>query len=379
MLLSQVAFSLEPLNIKKELNRKVDLSLWNKGLDSAVSQISGKSRLRLVTSRDITGGKLSSRKIFLQANDVTIKQALDLLAKALCCRYRIKSDGMVYFSSSYDWVGKRSPEPIIENVESFLDDDYEIDAFERTLSELTKPITLFNESFFARLEVQGQQVKLVASVPAGFKSLLLKVLELMASSGQTIKRSRTLIPSEDRELFLRLSKPILATYRNTTLEEVLADMSLQSRINFCVDDAYARVNFNKKISLDLGTVKLMNAVEALQKELGLKGVEIYPPNVIWLGAKANNWSKISSYEALWGDNAVVASYDVSGFPPQLSGEALAYQIRSRISPDAWLDPLASIVYFQPQDSLIVIASAAIQNKVYKALSSFKFKKHTGDK
>lgn len=353
---------------------KVNLAVHGAGLGEAFSQINAQTGVTIQPSRAVAGaaGEIWREPVHLDANNISLRQALELLSRLAGCRYRATAANTIRLDGAYEWLDRRKFALIITNVETLLGAQRDIGALEQNIEELTKILTLFDAGFYARIEEQGEQVKLVATVPEDLKPLFERALGLLEQRGESVAPpEQELIDPAERALIGALYKPVVAAYRGRPLPEVVADLSTQAGVNI----GYAQIGLRDAktplIDFDAGQLSLREAVIKLAALAGYRGIELSAPNLIWLGTRESDWGRLSPREQLWADTAVVRAYYVDDFAGEAGGELLAHQVRLRVLPEVWLDPLAAVIYHKPSGNLLAIASEPVQREVYAALSRHK--------
>lgn len=354
--------------------RKVNLAVHGAGLGEAFSQINAQTGVTVQPSRAVAGlaGEIWKEPIYLDANDISLRQALELLSRLAGCRYRATAANTIRLDGAYEWLDRRRFALIITNVETLLGGQRDVAALEQNIEELTKILTLFDSGFYARVEEQGEQVKLVATVPEELKPLFERALGLLEQRGQSVAPpEQELIDPAERALIGALYKPVVAAYRARPLPEVVADLAAQAGVSIGFAQAGLRGGEVPQIDFDAGQLSLREAVIKLAELAGYRGIELSAPNLLWLGTRESAWEKFAPREQLWADTAMVRAYYVDDFAGEAGGEALAHQVRMRILPEAWLDPLASLIYHKASGNLLVVASEAVQREVYAVLGRYK--------
>ncbi len=355
-------------------NKRIDIDVAGGTIGEAISQITQQTGIIILPSKQVNGksGDVWNEKIYLQGKKISLRQAVDWLAAIMGCRYHISSDRKIHFDYGYGWVDRRDFDMMLRNVENAVGKDRDVQAFERIIDEITKILTLFDSAFYTRIEEQGEQIKLVINMPAALKKIFETVLGDFEVSGEAIGLNKPLtLPADERELIAKLYSPVIAAYKKRPLPEVLSDLSLQSGVNICFDQNLFRGGKYPVISLDKGKMTLRAALEQIVLITHFKGISISLPNSVWLSTYPGKWGHMTGREFLWGGNTEVRCYSLNGVSPQLiEGNYLAYQIKMKVSPQSWLDPLASVVYHQVSNNLIVVAGADVQSDVEKALRRY---------
>ena len=357
-------------------NKPVNIDVRGGTLGDLIGQLSRQAGVSLQPSRNLCGQnqELWKEPLYLQARGITVRQAVEWSARALSCRYRYMggnaAEGFrVWLDNSYSWVERGDVGMVLSNVEALLDGVYGVPDLDRQLGEIFKAITLFDNTYYFRLEEHGEEVKLVAALPGALKPLLDGGRGLLEERGSSVSaQAARPVDKPERDLVVRLARKVMAAYRQRPLNEVAADLAAQGGVFIGFDQAHFRGGRLPLVTLDKGEMLLREAIEALGKQVGLLGIEISLPGGIWLSRRPADWTRQAGREFVWGDTAQARAYYVGDFKEGLNGQLLANQVRQRVCPDAWLDPAASVTYHPPSGNLLVIASPAMQQEVYFALA-----------
>ncbi len=348
--------------------KRIDLDLWGRHLGDAVSQITERSGIDLrVSPRFIRPKQFPRYKLHLEGKQMPARLAIEWLARSLGCRYRIDGKHSAWLTTSYDWM-KESTKILIEDIESLLDRQGRIKAFEADVEELVKVHALF-ERYYIRIERQDQGVtKIVASLPRTLRQRLLKGLIAMSRPGQPLRLPEPIqYTSAETALLRKLRNQVVGPYRNQPARAVIRDISLQSNIHIALDPSLFTGKKLPRVTIALGTASARQFIEALAQQLGLKGMELYPPSGVWLTRPARKWIQASSREFLW-ENLPLKSYATGALAQAFGGgEVLAHHIRRRVSPATWLDPATAVTYHERSGNLIVVAPGRTQKAVLTEL------------
>jgi hypothetical protein len=355
-------------------DQKIQLDLWGKNLVDAYNQITQRAGIDVrISPSYMRPEHFKSVKVYLAANSITARQAIEWLSRAIGCRYRIDGRTSVWLSGSYDWM-KEEPDVLIPDqpVNSLMSSEEQASSFEMKLMELVKANSLFGERYFLRIEEEraGREeftCKLVAVLPATLKKYLAESLELMTKRGAEIVAppARVISPAETA-LLKSLGAKIVVRYRKRPLREVLADLSLQTGLNIAFDHTPFRERPLPEITLELGEVTAREALEKLAAEMGLGGCELDAPGCVWLTARPCNWGTTASREFQWEGMEVKAFACQELAAAMGGGKVLAHQIRRRIDrthPELWHDVSTAAVYHEKSGNLIVVAPREIQEAV----------------
>ncbi|MCX7935913.1 MAG: hypothetical protein N3A66_11725, partial [Planctomycetota bacterium] len=211
------------------LEQEIRLDAWGKDLGQILATITKQSHVDLRVAASFLKPKdFSSYTLYLYAESITVRQAIEWIARAIGCRYRVESPSSVILTGSYDWL--REPEEIlIEPVASLLGPKESAAAFEAKMAELVKVHALF-QAYSLRLE--APDYKLVAVLPSRLKRILADSLVAMSQAGMPLQPPAGEILSEaETELLQALRKTVVARYKNVTAEEAIKDLALQTGIN----------------------------------------------------------------------------------------------------------------------------------------------------
>lgn len=366
--------------------RKVDLDVWGGTVNDAVSQIARQTGVMPIVSGNLTRSGAAKRRLYLQAQGLTFAQAVEWLAHALGCRYRVDGE-RVYLTTGYEWVTARKREygVFIRNVETLVgsrspaDRQEKIARFQRFLDEMMKVVTLFDPQsdkfrgprLEESLDPAVDDVKMQATIPAALKPLFESALRALEAPGEAIGAPEPqTLPDAERQLIETLSRTVVvAAYDRQPLKAVVADLRAQSGLNVGFDhSAMPAAGPAPTVTLRLGNVNVMEALTALARQLGLRGASMSPPGGVWLGRARRDWQLLPSRRVLWADDVEARCYSLGALRGQVDGEALAHWLRNNVQPGVWQDPLASVLYHAPSGNLLVIAPPATQQAVRAALS-----------
>jgi len=345
-------------------DRTLRLELWGKHLGDAVSQITERGGVDLrVAAGFIKPKEFPTRTLWLQADRITVRQAVEWLARALDCRYRIDGPTSVKLSGSYEWL--QEPEEIlIEPVEPLVG-KLGAKPFEDKLSELVKVASLFQN---CSLRLEEPDLKLVAILPKRLRNILGESLTAMQRTGLPLRPpAERRLGEMETELLQALRKQVVARYREQDAAAVLRDLSLQSGLLIGFDHRPFLTRPVPPITLDLGQTTVRQALEGLAAALGLKGCELWPPHCVWLTAEPRKWTPAAGRAFLW-EELQVRSYAIG---PLLKawggGEVVALQVRRRAVPNLWADPSTAVVFHPVSANLIVVAPEEAQDAVLREL------------
>lgn len=360
-------------------DRKVDLDVRGAPLGELISQLNIQAGVSLRPSKELCGQaqEIWKEPLWLQGRGLTLRQSMMWITRMLGCRYRYEGGNpaegyKIVLDNGYGWVGRHDTGIILRNIEMLMGGRFDVEALDRQLAEIFKIITLFDANFYVRLEEHGKQVKLVAALPEDLKPLFDQALGMLEQQGMSVPpQIAQPVGEAELDLITRLSRSVMIAYRQRPLNEVAADLATQGGINIGYDQTPFRGGKLPVITLELGKTTLREAVEKLAKAAGLPGIELSLPGGIWLGKRPTRWSRMGDREIAWRDTVAVRAYYIGNFKEGLDGELLAHQIRTRISPESWLDPLVSISYHPPSGNLLVIAGEPLLHEVEQALARYR--------
>ncbi len=347
------------------LEQEIRLDTWGKDLGQVLASLTKQSHVDVRVAVSFLKPKdFSFYTLYFYAESITVRQAVEWLARAIGCRYRVEAPSAVILTGSYDWL--REPEEIlIEPVASLLGPKEPAASFEAKMAELVKVHTLF-QAYSLRLE--APDYKLVAVLPARLKRILQESLMAMSQPGAPLNPPAGEILGEaETELLQALRRTLVVRYKNVTAEEAIRDLALQSGLNIAFDHTPFLTRPLPRITIDLGQTTARQAIEALAESLGLAGCEMWPPRSVWLTAAPRKWCEAASREILW-ENLTVRAYAISVLAKKFGGgEVVAHHLRRQVRPDAWLDPATALVYHGQSDNLVIVAPPALQDKILREL------------
>lgn len=346
-------------------DKHIRLDLWGRNLRDALSQITERGHIDVqISPHLIHPRQYTDYTLYLHADRITLRQAIEWLCRSIGCRYRIDGARSVWLTGSYDWLRSDRDEVLIEPLGPVLGRSGDIDSLYGIIYELVKVHSLF-PTYWIRIEEEDGQ--LVASLPAHLKSILKRSLVAMSKPGRSISEPVTVtLSKEETDIYRALRTTVVVRYRNWSLREAIADLALQSGINIGFTPHLLIKNGEPTIDLDLGQVTLRAAVEQLVEKIGFKGYEISPPAGIFLTETKRKWSRAASRAFLW-EALKVEAYAIGELAVHSSGDAVAHHLRRRVLPDTWLDPCTAITFHPASRNLVVVAPEEAQRAVLAEL------------
>lgn len=362
--------------------RRVTLDLWGATFPDAVHALREQTGLVLESAvppvRDEPA--LDERPLYLSAKDIPLRTALELLARALQCRYHEVRPGRVRFVAGYDWVhGDESPRSLLHphpRRDWMAAGDTDTARADQRLLEFGKAVPLFEPMKCAFRIVEyplgGGQFRdqLEGALPPRHHQLVTDVLRLAANPPGPLvvppPPARTAAP-------LRVEGKIPARYVRQSPRDVIDDLTLLTRFAVGFDHDPFRDAPPPAVSLGgdappSGTVALADVRDTfvhLAQALGLRGAFSPYEGVVWLTADFDGWRDrpSESRELLWAtlEARAFPAADALAFPDAAAvrpdGDALVRQLRQRVHPGRWRDPLTALVYNPRHRSLVAVAPA----------------------
>jgi hypothetical protein len=247
------------------LARTVTLNAWNRDVESVLQSIYNQTDVNIQVHRDfIAPADLPRRILRLRADNLTLREALEWISRALGCRYRVDGPRKVVLAGGYEWAER-------ENRTNFI--------------------------YLGGLKRPGQD-----DPPPLTDRLMRGIEETHHPSGRPGGTPDTRMAEAERELQRLLRHPVVTAYEGQEAESVLWDLSRQSEVAIAVDPA--RPDPLPPVTLNVST--LGDALTALGEALETPAVLFTPPRTFWLetGPPGIRVS-LESRESLWSELQVV--------------------------------------------------------------------------
>ncbi len=365
-------------------DKRIDLDLWDKHLGDAVSQITERSNVDVVIDTDFIRPKEFVRhKLYLRARQIRTRMAIELLARAIGCRYRATGPGSVLLGGGYSWMKEKQRILIPRfSLDSLLAPGQSVKSLQSTLDEIVKTNALMGSSCCLRIEENyvGENAttkQLVAVLPTTLKQYLEQALAAMSKPGQVIRAPEMdPLDPEEIELISKLRKPVVIHCRNWSVEQIIQDIALQTGIYVAFAQPPGTKGKFPRITMNLGEVSARRAIETLAKKLGFGGFEYMPDKCVWLSPDPRKWTRASTREFMW-DNMLLKSYAAKSIAAAMgSGEVLSHHIRHHVCVDTWKDPATAVVYHRKSGNLLVLAPPNVQKMVMQELVKLRDSKNS---
>lgn len=373
MLFISGSFRAGAFELQNELEKKVSFDFDGMSLEKAIQNISAKINLELIPLDSITrNNRLNLEKIYLRVTDMPVEQLLDWFAGAIDAKYRIYPDGRVYLSQNYEWVEVNKFGMLFIDLKNVVSGTEQLDSLDKSLSELAKIITLFDDNYYVRIEEQADMVKLVAHTPKELKPVFLKLFEILNAPGEDIGGFDSGDNSQLLNFYNKLNTLKEIDYPYLPLKSILKRLEIDFGVNIgCSNMVYSQEDVMPEISLKIGKVSLKEAIETVIEKTSLKGAEISLPNGIWLTTYKANWQEAVARRFLWAENIVLRSYDINKISSIVPGKIIAKELVNTVAIRAWYDPLATVLFYEKSGNLIVLADNATQQRVLLALKDLR--------
>ena len=355
--------------LTEKLNKKVSLDIINIPLEKALQHISRHTNLEIIPLNSLTiDNRLTSTRIFLQVKDMPVKQLLDWLAKTINTHYRVFNDGRVYLSDCYEWIANNQFGMLFLDVSNLAKNHNELENFDNILTEVTRIVSLFDNNYYARIEEQGNIIKLVAHTPKDLKPFFHNLIIECTQKGKNIFYKNIFTQPELEEFKKKIKTIKNIQYPYLSLPEIIRKLENDFNINIGFNSLLFNNNTNPpKLSLKPGKVSFKEAIETLINKTSFNGIEISLPDGVWLTKRKAKWEIMNSASFLWINNITINSYHIPKLNLKINGERIAEEIKLQICPQTWFDPLASVIYHKKSGNLLVIADKKTQDKVLTAL------------
>ena len=359
------------MNLDSKLRERVSYDFAGMPFEKVLQKVSADTGLNIIPLKSVVNSKLYKNDTFMSVRDMAVGQLLDWLAGAINAKYRIFTDGRIYFSQNYEWVEVNKFGMLFIDLKNMINGAQELEEFDNGVAELTKVITLFDDNYYIRTEQQADMIKLVAHIPQELKPVFVQVIDAFKKEGKTVAEYQSTVGGDNKQAD-ELKKRLLAVkevnYPYQPLNKVIQRLEEDFGVNIgCPNSVFYLKNGLPEISLKLGKVSLKEALECVIEKTPLRGAELSIPNGVWLTEYDSDWQQAVSRRFLWGDTLEVRSYKIPELNLLIPGALLAEEIMHRIAVRAWLDPLASVFFHEKTGNLIVLADVDTQNKVFAAL------------
>ncbi|MHC4870516.1 MAG: hypothetical protein ACYTFY_01600 [Planctomycetota bacterium] len=345
---------------------RIDIDLWNKSLQDAITQLTSRSGIDFIAAADISKPEnFKNIKTFIQARNISALDAAEWIARAIGVRYRMADNGTtVIFTSSYHWLDKEKPVAKFYNIGGLLDwKDQK--SFIVTIKELLKVYAVKSPEYSIRIRSDDQ--RLFAYLPDTLQDRLIAVLRAMSSKGRTAVKQD--IPDYLSDLKNKLTVPIIFDYRDTEIQLIIADLSFQGNFNIGFSTNQMKGLLNKKVTFNNGACLLSEALKILCRKLNLAGFSYDPPHGIWLTNNTNEAGRtVGSRQILW-ESVPVQSFYIKNLINKKNLDTITRSLKNQISLDTVNDPSVSLTYHEHSGNLIVIAPASDQVRLENYLYS----------
>jgi len=309
------------------LAKKIDLDLWQKNLGDVVSGLTEKTGIDVRISPELIRPRDFDRHHFyFSGKDMPIKLVLEWICLSLNARYRQDSPTSIWISGSYDWLTKEDKAVMIESIAPLVSPETNMADLRADLTELIKVTSLFP---YYSLRVEEEDQKVVAILPKRIKSLLQQAIRAMAHPGMAVNEGSPLSFSKDQtDLLTLLRKQVVLQAKDWTLQQILADIQLQTGVLLAIDPEVMRSRKTTAITIESNQpMSLRQALESLSTTLKLSGIDLYPPKGIYLSLGPRKWVSGGSRRFLW-EELTVQSYSIRLLAKASGGQAVS-DARSR--------------------------------------------------
>lgn len=358
------------------MTKPIKLRAWGVDPGEAISQIMDQSDVDVIIAPSfLRPEEFKAVRVYLHADNMPVRQAVQWLAAALGCRYRRRGPRSVLLTGSYDWVKSLGFTNIIEPVESLVGED--APGFERGVREVARIQALFGRNAYLRFEQPAEPIRagrLVGVLPKRTAAILGEVLQAMNRQGAPIGQAP---PHRLDEAELALAEllltPVPVSFRERPLLEVLTDLQLATRpvggLNIGFDHRPLHARRLPRITLPRGERPLREVLREIAAQLGMAGMQVSYPRGIWFTAveQPSPWTPMPEREIPW-ETLRVRSYDATPLAATPGGaRAVPHRIRQTVQPAAWRELGTSVIYHQHSGNLIVVAPEPVQVEVLRAL------------
>lgn len=382
---SEIGDDDEPASIKSDpLNRRVSLTIWpadpladgtvfeeeDAGLERAVQMFNARCGIALLV--DPTVAKPAQFKEFtlsVAAMNTPLRHLLDGIARQTGTRYRIEENRAAWLVKPAAFYAQDELVPIAVGIDALHEKPDGADML-APLRDYLKPILEAREGTSLTYESPRQEI--VGVLPRGAAARLKEVISsLREPAGIGLRYPEQPTKAEQR-LKMCLSEKTITAHGRYRFDRLLREITEKTGIAI----GYDPHDFPKRIApilkVNFEATPLRQVLRDLAAGQNFDGVTIEAPAGAWF------FKGLRPYPGgeLLAQTAVVRSYDLSAIyavlTPQaaalLSGEAIAYAVRSRVYPASWSDPGTTIFYHPTTRKLLVVHTPQAQRKVLDVLN-----------
>lgn len=347
------------------LERRVSLDLWGVGLGDALKEIRNQTGVEILVFPSDLPPEETAGGLYLVSGDVSLRTALECLARRYAFRYRVSGEGKIELSRGYGWAGN---EPALRflRLDAFLPPNADAGAARTLLREFLKPLPLAAGDFSLILERvpapnDRSFLRAVAVLPPAMADWLERAVKCLGgdagdwpAAGQRPARLFATARRADADWRDILSRQV-AFPRSGDLRTTLAALCSQAGVAILLQSP-GTGQFSSA-GLPEGNIGLGRASEEMVKKLGLeRRVFLAAGAIAFESGPGAAWEMDDrSREIFWSGQAV-AGFDVRAAAEKAGGgDALAARLKREVFPTVWRDPATAAVYCRENGRLVLIA------------------------
>ena len=374
-----------------KLNRTVSLDSRGGPLSQVIRKWSNDSGINVAVHSELFKDGTSSRfPVWLKIHRMPAKGALEWICR-LCNISYIVSDGVLWLVPDYRWVASETAKSQVDLIGGlYSGDGSDLHHF---LSQALRVFLNFHPS--CRLTFNPRAGQLLAVLPRSGTELVGQVISELQTHApfrvfqDQLPTSITIPPAPpppiqlvDRDEFSRRMKRVTkAIYKETDVQDILADLIDRTGINIAFD--YRKIpESRRKLTFSLGFVTADRLLRELVKRCYLKRIVVEPDRGIWLYPETQIKNAPATHHQSW-QRVLFRSYPARVLVPRKSGGKSDKKRGGRTSKDRllnfvmerikgnWSEPAYAIGYNQPTGRLLLLHERHAHLQIPSVLAAYK--------
>ena len=367
--------------------RRVSLAIWplepladgttfipeDAGLERAIQMFPRRCGIDLLVDPAVARpGQFRDFPLAISAENSPLRHLIDGIARQTATRYRLEENRGIWLMPAASFFTQDKLVPFAVGVDALHDSDDGADLL-RPLREYFKPAMEGREG--AALNYEKAHQELVGTLPLNAALRLKEIASVLREpSGLGLQASPPLSKDELRLRAWLADKTVTARGR-FRLDRLLRDISENTGVALNFDPRDFPRRNAPFVTVNFSATPLRQALRDLAELAGFSGVSIEAPSGAWFfkGPRPYPGAELFCESAIVRAFDLAAIYDV--LTPEaaalLSGETIAFAVRSKVFPASWNEAGTLIFYHNTTRKLLVVHSPLAQRKVLEALNDLR--------
>ena len=367
--------------------RRVSLAIWplepladgttfvpeDAGLERAIQMFPRRCGIDLLVDPGVARpGQFRDYPLAIAAENTPLRHLIDGIARQTGTRYRLEETRGIWLMQPGSFFTQDKLVPFAVGVDALHDTDDGADLLQ-PLRDYFKPAMAGREG--AALSYEKAHQELVGTLPLSAATRLKEIASVLREPSGLGLQPPPALSKDELRLHAWLADKTVTARGRLRLDRLLRDISENTGVALNFDPRDFPRHAAPFVTVNFNATPLRQALRELADLAGFSGVSIEAPAGAWFfkGPRPYPGAELLCESAIVRAYDLAAIYDV--LTPEaaalLSGETIAFAVRSKVFPASWNEAGTLIFYHNTTHKLLVVHTPLAQRKVLEALNDLR--------